>query len=230
MIRYAGNVLLTSPQASARIRRIEDLRRASIGVPDLGSQAHLVLNFLLSRHGLAPSDVTPIATGTQNAAVAALERGRLDALSSFEPAVTQVLIRHPEVRILADARTEKGVREIFGVDSYPGSVLYAQTDWLRQNTDTARRMARAIQASLHWIRAHSPDEIMRVVPPAYLGEDRSTYRQALVRSIGMYSENGKMPEGGPGAVRRTLATFLEPVRKAQIDLAKTYTNEFVTGQ
>lgn len=54
MIRYPGNVVITSPQASARIRTVEDLKGASVGVPDLGSQAHLVLNYLLSRHGLAP--------------------------------------------------------------------------------------------------------------------------------------------------------------------------------
>ncbi len=65
------------------------------------------LAFLLVRHGLAPSDVTPISTGSQNAAIAALERGRLDALSNFDPAVSQVLKRHPNVRILADARTQE---------------------------------------------------------------------------------------------------------------------------
>ncbi len=230
MIRYPGNVVMTSPGTSARIRRVEDLRGASVGVPDLGSQAHLFLNFLLSRHGLSPSDVTPVATGTQSAAVAALERGRLDALSTFDPAVTQLLKRHANIRILADVRTGKGVREVFGVDAYPGSVLYAKADWLRENSDTARRLARAIQASLHWIHTHSPDEIVDVVPPAYVAEGRSTYREALLHSMDMYSERGKMPEGGPEAVREVLATFLEPVRKAHVDLSKTYTNEFVTGR
>jgi NitT/TauT family transport system substrate-binding protein len=230
MTRYPGNVIIASPKTSDRIRRIEDLRHASIGVPDLGSQAHLVVSFLLVRHGLAPSDITPVATGSQSAAIAALERGRLDALSNFEPAVTQVLKRHPEVRILADARTQEGVREIFGVDAYPGSVLYAKSEWLQRNTETARRLARAIQASLRWIHQHSPDEIMNVVPAEYLGEDRSGYHDALLHSIDMFSASGRMPEGGPDAVKKVLAASLEPVRKARIDLSRTYTNEFVTGQ
>jgi NitT/TauT family transport system substrate-binding protein len=122
------------------------------------------------------------------------------------------------------------VREIFGVDAYPGSVLYAKADWLRDNTDTARRLARAIQASLRWIHQHSMDEIMSVVPPAHFGEDRSVYREALLHSTDMFSEDGRMPEGGPEAVRKVLATFLEPVKKARFDLDGTYTNAFVSGQ
>ncbi len=229
MLRYPGNVVITSPQASDKIRTIRDLKGASVGVSDLGSQSHLVLNFLLVRHGLAPSDVTPVAMGSQNAGIVALERGKIDALSNFEPAITQVLKRHPNVRILADARTHAGVRELFGVHAYPGSVFYAKSAWLSQNSDTARRLARAIQSSLRWIHEHSPDEIMTVVPKEHLGEDRSIYREALLHSMDMYSENGRMPEGGPETVRKVLATFLEPVRKAHIDLEKTYTNRFVTG-
>jgi NitT/TauT family transport system substrate-binding protein len=70
---------------------------------------------------------------------------------------------------------------------------------------------------------------MSVVPPAHLGEDRSLYREALLHSVDMYSENGQMPAEGPEAVRKVLSTFLEPVRKTHIDLDKTYTNKFVTG-
>lgn len=230
MTRYPGNVIITSPATSHSIQRIEDLRHTSIGVPDLGSQAHLVLAFLLVRHGLAPSDVTAIATGSQSAAVAALERGRLDVLSNFEPAVTQMLKRHPNTRILADARTRKGVRELFGVDEYPGSVLYAKAEWLQNNGDTARRLARAIQASLRWIHQHSIDEIMSVVPANQIGDDRSVYREALVHSMDMFSQSGKMPDGGPEAVRKVLAASLDTVKNAHIDLERTYTNAFVTGQ
>jgi NitT/TauT family transport system substrate-binding protein len=230
LTRYPGNVIITSPQSSRRIRSIGDLRQATIGVPDLGSQAHLVLMYLLVQHGLTPLDVKPVAVGTQSAGVAALERGRLDALSNFEPAVTQVLKRHPNVRVLADARTQKGVRELFGVDAYPGSVLYAKADWLSENADTARRLARAIQASLRWIHQKSLDEIMSVVPIEHFGENRSIYREALTHSMDMYGESGQMPVGGPEAVRKVLASFLENVRDAKVDLSRTYTNAFVTGQ
>ena len=230
MTRYPGNVLITSPYNSERIRKIEDLARTSVGVSDLGSQPHMFLSYLLVRHGMSPSDVIPVGTGPQKAAIAALERGRLDAWSGMEPGVTMVLRRHANVRVLADARTHQGVREIFGVDAYPGSVLYAKRDWLRQNSDNARRLAKAIQASLQWIHRHSVDDIMSVVPADHLGQDRSVYREAVLQSRDIFSQDGKMPEEGPHTVRKVLAASLDSVRKAHLDLDSTYTNEFVTGK
>src|SRR3954447_13048331 len=183
MTHYPGNVLIVSPTASQSKRTIEDLKNSFVGVSDLGSQGHFFLNYVLSRHGLSPADVTAVSmSGSMTAAVAALEHGKVDAWSGFEPGVTQLRKRHPSARILVDARTEKGVREIFGVDAYPGSVLYTRADWLQRNPDTAGRLARAIQGSLRWIHEHSPDQIMERVPAAYIGEDRATYREALVNS------------------------------------------------
>jgi NitT/TauT family transport system substrate-binding protein len=229
MTRYPGNVLVLSADKSRIKNSIEDLKHAVVGVSDLGSQSHLFLNYVLARHGLTPADVTPISMGTQQAAIAALERGQLDGWSGFDPGVTQFLKRHPGVRILADARTEAGVRDIFGVNDYPGSVLYAKADWLERNQDTARRLARAIVASLHWIHEHSPEEIMSAVPASYLGEDRAVYREALLHSMSMFSVDGSMPLEGPGVVQKVLGASLENVRTAHLDLTKTYTNEFVTG-
>lgn len=71
---------------------------------------------------------------------------------------------------------------------------------------------------------------MNVLPRDHFGEDRTAYREALLRSMEMFSENGQMPAGGPETVRKVLSTFLDRVRTADIDLSKTYTNEFVTGQ
>jgi NitT/TauT family transport system substrate-binding protein len=70
---------------------------------------------------------------------------------------------------------------------------------------------------------------MSLVPSSHFGDDRAVYREALVHSLEMFSETGAMPVGGPEAVRTVLAASLEPVRKAHINLARTYTNEFVTG-
>jgi NitT/TauT family transport system substrate-binding protein len=230
MTRYPGNVIVLSPAASQSKRTIEDLKNSLIGVSDQWSQSHLFLNYVLIRHGILPADVRAITTGTQPAALASLEHGKLDAWSGFDPGVTQMQKRHPSVRVLVDARSEKGVRETFGVDAYPGSVLYTRADWLQRNPAIAGQLARAIQSSLRWIHEHSPDQIMERVSAAYTGEDRTAYREALVSSMAMYSVDGRMPAQGPKAVRKALAASLENVRTAQIDLARTYTNEFLANQ
>src|SRR4051812_18305024 len=131
--RYPGNAIISSGSSSDVVRSVKDLRRKKVGVSDLGSQNHFFLNWILSLNGLSPDDVTTVATGSHAAALAALQQSKLDAWSGFEPGVSQFQSRSPNARILADARTEAGVREIFGVSEYPGSVFYAKTGWLRRN-------------------------------------------------------------------------------------------------
>lgn len=73
MTNYPGNVLLVSPATKKPIRSIKDLRGAVVGVSGLGSQVHLMLNYLLVQHGVSPDDVQTIPTAGQAAGVAALE-------------------------------------------------------------------------------------------------------------------------------------------------------------
>src|SRR5258707_5739744 len=54
-----------------------------------------------------------------------------------------------------------------------------------------------MQASLHWIHQHSVDEIMSVVPSDPFGDGSTVYRQALVHSLDLFSEAGRMPAGAP---------------------------------
>ena len=45
----------------------------------------------------------------------------------------------------------------------------------------------------------------------------------------MFTPDGVMPEGGPETVLKVLSTFKKELQGTQIDLAKTYTSEFVKG-
>ena len=109
-------------------------------------------------------------------------------------------------------------------------MLYSKSDWLRRNPDTARRLARAIQQSLLWIAEHSPEEILAKLPSAYVGDDRAVYLDALKNAMAMYSKNGIMPTGAPEVVRKVVSASLDNVRSAHIDIAATYTNEFVSNR
>jgi len=101
MTRYPGNVLIVSPMSQKKIERVEDLKGTLVGVPDPGSQAHLFVNYLLFRHGLSASDITPVSIGGQAGGVAAVERGKIDVWSGFDPGISLVLKRHPNARVLA---------------------------------------------------------------------------------------------------------------------------------
>jgi NitT/TauT family transport system substrate-binding protein len=168
--------------------------------------------------------------GTAATAVAAMEHGKVHAAVMADPSFTLVARRNPAVRVLADMRTAEGVKEAFGTDTYPASVLYSSGDWVRANRDTAERLARAITRTLAWMHSHTPQEIAGKVPKAFRAEDDTLYVEALKASMPMYSPDGMMAPEGAEAVRTLLAGSLEKVRTATIDVSKTYTNEFIHGR
>jgi NitT/TauT family transport system substrate-binding protein len=230
MLRYPGMVLVTSPQAAPRITSIEGLESAVVGVTTPGSSSHMFTSFLLGRHGVAEDKVSITSIGGGGTALAAVERGRVDAGWMADPTFTAVQRRNPGVRVLADLRDERGTQEAFGTTTYPAAVLYAQAAWVDANRDTAGRLARAIVRTLAWMQAHSEEEIAAQTPAALRGEDMALYVAALRSSRAMFSTDGVMPADGAAAVRDVLARSNEKVRAATIDLTKTYTNEFVRAR
>lgn len=225
MLRFPGLVLAVSPQSP--VARIEDLKGRIAGVTTAGSSSDMLLRYLLQKHGLNPDDVSITSIGTAATAIAAMERGKVDAGMMTDPAFTLLTRRAGRARVLADLRTADGVQRAFGTTTYPASVLYAKADWLTAHADTASRLARAIQRTLQWMHAHSPQEITARVPASFRGGDDALYADALAGSMAMFSPDGVMSADGVRAVHALLADSLPAVKRAQIDLAKTYTNAFV---
>ena len=230
MLRYPGLVLATSPQAAAEVTTIEKLQGRIAGVTTPGSSSHMFLTFLLVKHHVPPESVSVTGIGGGATALAALERGRVDAGWTSDPAFTLLQRRNPGVRVLADLRDERGTLAAFGTTTYPGAVLYSSGDWLRANHDTAARLARAIVRTLQWMHAHSAQEIAAKTPKALRGEDDALFVESLTNSMPMFSTDGVMPADGAAEVRTLLAASMEKVRDATIDLSRTYTNELVNGR
>jgi NitT/TauT family transport system substrate-binding protein len=225
MLRFPGLALVTSPQS--RVTKIEDLKGRIAGVTAAGSSSQMLLTYLLQRHGVAPDAVSITAIGSAATAIAAVERGKVDVGMLADPALTVLMKRAPDVRLLADLRTAAGVKEAVDADSYPASVLYAQHDWIRSNADTTARLARAIVKTLQWMHSHTPREIADKTPKSFKGEDDALYVDAVKNSMAMFSPDGTMDAAGAEAVHKLLAQSMDKVRSARIDLSKTYTNEWV---
>jgi len=114
--------------------------------------------------------------------------------------------------------------------SFPGSLLVAEESWLRGNPDTARKFVRAVKKAMQWMGAHSPEEVR-----AEMREDQRTPDvEAELRTIRdfqhMLSHDGAIQKGSAEIMYRVLAASLENVGTANIDLAKAYTNEYLTGK
>jgi NitT/TauT family transport system substrate-binding protein len=227
MLRYPGLVLVTSPQAAGRLTSLSALKGGIAGVTTPGSSSQLFLNVLLAKHGVPRETVSAVAIGSGATAVAALERGRVDAGWIGDPGLTILRRRNPGVRTLADLRDERGTHEAFGTASYPSAVLYTSAAWLQTNRDTAAALSRAIVQTLRWMQEHSDMEIAQKTPPAIRGEDLELFAEAFKNSRAMFSVDGLMPAEGAAAVRDVLAASNPKVKSSEIDLPDTYTNDLV---
>jgi NitT/TauT family transport system substrate-binding protein len=227
LVRSPGAVLAVSPKTGRAITGVEDLKGAVVGVTAPGSGTHFFANHVLVRHGLAPEDVSIQAIGSASTAIAAMEQGQVDAAVLIEPTVSQLEQRVGPLNILVDTRTQRGADEIFGGGQYPGTVLYARSGWIDGHKATARKLARAMIRTLHWIDDHSAEEIAATMPQEFRGDDPSVYVKAIATAKSTFALDERMSGQEAEAVRRLLALSIPEVRDADIDLAQTYTNEFL---
>jgi NitT/TauT family transport system substrate-binding protein len=224
--RYPGPVLGVSPRHTSEISSVKDLAGKKVGVSAPGSSTDFFLKYLLARNGVDPDAVAVIGIGLDATAVAAMERGTVDAAVMLDPAVTLLEGKFPAFKILTDVRTQDDTLSVFGGE-YPGGALYARGDWIAKHEKETQALTNAILATLKWIHSHTAEEIMAKMPDELVGADKALYLAALKNSIPMYSTTGRMDPKGAQAVLAVFSQSSPDVAKAKIDLSKTYTNRFV---
>jgi NitT/TauT family transport system substrate-binding protein len=227
LLRYPGLVATTT---SPMVKTIADLRGKPVGVSAAGSSTHMFLNYLLAQHGLKPEDVSVVQIGLGATAVAAAGRNRVEAEILTDPTVGLLKKQVPSLRILADTRDRDGVRQAFGVDVYPASVLYSTSAWLGGHKEETTRLTRALEKTLAWMRSHSAEEIRQRMPAALRIEDADIELDGVRSLKNMLSEDGSFTADVAAMVQKVLATSMESVRNGKVDLSKTYTNEFLAGR
>jgi NitT/TauT family transport system substrate-binding protein len=212
--------LLKSPNfailAAPGIKTFADLRGKTVGVSSVGSPSQFYLTYLLAGAGVSPADVSTATVGMGAAAMAALERGQVDAAVLFGSAITAYLARKPDAVVLADTRTLEGLRAAFQVDDYPASCLLARREWLDANRKSAVRMARAVRRSLAWIREHSAEDVLARVPSP---GDPSSELAAIRLAQPMYSVDGQINKEKAEAVRAIIG-----LKSSKVDVLSTFLN------
>jgi sulfonate transport system substrate-binding protein len=212
--------LLKSPNfaiiAAPGVKTFSDLRGKMVGVSSVGSPSQFYLTYLLQGAGVNPSEVSTATVGMGATAMAALERGQVDAAVLFGSAITSFLARRPDALILADTRTPEGLRKAFQVDDYPASCLLARGEWLDANRDRATRMARAVRRSLEWIRTHSAEEVLARVPSV---GDPAGQLAAIRLAQPMYSVDGRIDRERAEGVRAIIG-----LKSPRVDVSKTFLN------
>jgi NitT/TauT family transport system substrate-binding protein len=211
---------------AANYKSPKDLKGLKVGVSAPGSSTNMVINYLLAQGGLKPTDVAIIGIGTGGSTViAAVEQGRVDVISQTDPAVT-MLEKSGKVKLIAETRTPEGTVKLFG-GPMPAASLYAPVEFVRKNPNTVQALANATVRALKWMQEATPQQILSAVPEEYLLGDKAMYLFAYNNVRPAYSKDGYFSEAGAKTTLKALASFNPAVKPESINLAQTYTNEFV---
>jgi len=224
--RFPGFALALRKDKAANYTGPKDLKGMKIGVTAPGSSTNMFVNNLLAKEGLKPTDVSIVGVGTGAGAVAAMEKGELDAISNLDPVLTQLESTGKFVAV-ADSRTEKGMKDIYGGD-YHASVIYITEEFIKKNPNTVQAVVNAMVRADKWIAKATPQEIVDLMPAEYKAGNPSLYKEGLLKNMIGYSENGEMSMKAAENVYKVLRQFEPSVMAAgKIDLNTTFDNSFV---
>jgi NitT/TauT family transport system substrate-binding protein len=225
-MKYSSIALVMSKERAAKYKGPRDLKGLKIGVTAPGSSTNMFVNNLLAKDGLKPTDVSIVGVGTGAGAVAALEKGEIDAISNLDPVLTQLESTGKFVAV-ADSRTEKGMKEIYGGD-YHASVIYITEEFIKKNPNTVQAVVNAMVRADKWIAKATPQEIIDVVPAEYKAGNPSLYKEGLLKNMIGFSENGELSMKAAENVYKVLRQFEPSVMAAgKIDLQSTFDNSYV---
>src|SRR5882762_259234 len=203
----------------------KDLKGLKVGISAPGSSTNMVINYLLAQGGLKPTDVAVIGIGAGATVVAAVDLGRVDVISQTDPAVT-MLEKSGKVKVIAETRTPEGTASLFG-GPMPAASFYAPIDYVKKNPGTVQALTNAMVRTLIWMQEASPQQILAVVPEEYTLGNKAMYLFAFNNVRPAYSKDGLFPEAGAKTTLKALASFNPTIKQEEINLAETYTNEFV---
>jgi NitT/TauT family transport system substrate-binding protein len=223
--RFPAIVVLVKADKAASLKTAADMKGFKIGVTAPGSSTQFIASYLIAKAGGKPADSSFIGVGTGPTAIAAMQRGEIDAISHIDPVISK-LEADGGVKVIADTRTEKGTAEIFG-GPLPAAVLYAKKDFIDANPETTQRLVNAFAKALAWLAKASPEDVAKTVPEAYWLGDKDLYLRAVRADLEAYSRTGIIPRAGMETALGMLKQFNPELAGTSIDLAKTFDDRFV---
>ena len=223
--RFPAIVIGVKTEKAGEIKSIADLKGRKVGVTAPGSSTAITMQYALVKAGLRPNDVAYIGIGGGAGAVAAMQKGEIDAISHLDPVVAK-LEGDGAIKVLIDTRTEAGTKELFG-GANPAAVVYLKKDFVAANPNTTQRLVNAHVKALKWLASATPEQVADTVPPEYHLGDKPLYLRAVKNSLESYSRTGIVPKDGQESVLDTLRKLDPELANAKIDLAATFTDRFV---
>ena len=223
--RFPAIVIGVKKEKAGEIKTISDFRGRKVGVTAPGSSTAITMQYALVKAGLKANDVAFVGVGGGAGAVAAMQKGEIDAISHLDPVIAK-LEADDSIKVMIDTRTEAGTKELFG-GSNPAAVVYLKSDFIEANPNTTQRLVNAHLKALKWLAAATPEMVADTVPAEYHLGDRPLYLRAVKNSLESYSRTGIVPPEGQASVLDMLRKIDPEFANAKIDLAATADDRFV---
>ncbi|WP_317205552.1 ABC transporter substrate-binding protein [Janthinobacterium sp.] len=220
-----GEVILVAKNTMKDVKSPADFKGKTLGVTGLGSSTNFLVQYLAAKAGVKNSEFTTLPVGAGSSFIAAMAQGKIDAGMTTEPTISR-LVGTGAARILVDLRTVKETEAALG-GTYPAACLYMPSAWVNSHKEQVQKIVTAFVKTLRYIRSHSAKEITEKMPADYYSANKQQYIDALEASKLMFTADGVMPDNGPATVLKVLNGFDKAVQGKNINLANTFTTEFV---
>ncbi len=220
-----GLVVGVVKDKAAAYHGLPDLKGMKIGVTGPGSASALGLRMLLGKAALTADDVAIIGIGGGAAAVAAVKAGRIDAIANFDPVIS-LLQRDGAIGTILDTRKRDDLDYLYG-GPFAASAFYVDARFAQRSPQTVQAFVNAVSAALTWLNKASTEDVVAAVPAEYYAGDRELYRAMIESNRECVSPDGRISPDAAEITYRNLAMFDDTLKRANIDLAKTFDNSFV---
>ena len=223
--RYPGIALAVKTDRADKIKSAADLKGARVGVTAPGSSTNMIVWYLMAKAGLKPDDASYVGVGTGPSAIAAIQKGEIDAISNIDPVIAK-LESTKDIIVLAETRTTEGTTKVFG-GPMSAAVLYMKRDFVEKSPNTVQALVNALYKGLKWLEKATPEQVADAVPKEYWLGDRELYTAAVKANMQVYSRDGIVSDGSQKRSLDFLRQFDKEIAAAKVDPAKTWDDRFV---
>ena len=135
--------------AHAQFSAPADLKGRKIGITRFGTASHLVLQMMMRKWGMGPTDVQIIQVGSSPAMLASMEKGGIDAAVLTMPSI-----------FVAEERGYRVLADLADMDIYYLNTMLDTTRWyLRTQRDQATRFIRGFVEGLAYFKKNKQESV-----------------------------------------------------------------------
>nr|VFJ50916.1 MAG: NitT/TauT family transport system substrate-binding protein [Candidatus Kentron sp. FM]VFJ68472.1 MAG: NitT/TauT family transport system substrate-binding protein [Candidatus Kentron sp. FM]VFK12142.1 MAG: NitT/TauT family transport system substrate-binding protein [Candidatus Kentron sp. FM] len=227
MNRLPGMVLVADSKYRGTVQGIADLKGLTLGVTSKGAATHMVLNYLLTKNGVSPNEVTVMKAGASTFPPA-LQNAQIDGGMALEP-FASLLVENGHAFVLADLTSLENTEKVFGGPYNLAGILTRQAV-IDRDPVLVGKVVLAIQKALRRIATHSPEEIADTLPAVVVGTDKARYVKTLKKLREFYSLTGRITPAGVDSVFRSMQVSGALPVETPIEKSRFYTNRFVVPE